>query len=117
MARSEDEDVPCRVCNGPVRAGATTCRDHSVAAIAPRPTTVPVASLPLRAAVAAGAPPAATVRRSPIGLGRAAVIVALAGGAWWATNHVHQSHRATAAAGSLLARPILEPVCGPWHRL
>src|SRR4051812_34741074 len=117
MVRSEEDNVPCRVCNGPVRAGAATCREHSVAANASRPTAVPVASLPLRASVAAGAPPAAAARRPPIGLGRAAIVIALAGGAWYATGHLHQSQRAAAAAGSLLARPILEPVCQPWHQL
>ena len=87
-----------------------------MAATAPRPTTVAAASLPQRVPVAAGAPPAATVRR-PLGLFRAGVIVVLAGAAWWATGHVHQGHRAAAAAGSVLARPILEPACGPWHHM
>ena len=43
-------------------------------------------------------------------------MIALAGAAWWAVGHVHQSDRAAAAAGSLLARPILKPVCEPWHQ-
>jgi hypothetical protein len=42
------------------------------------------------------------------------VVLVLAGAAWWATVHVHQSHRAAAAANQVLVRPVLQPVCGPW---
>src|SRR5437868_12469790 len=108
MVRTEEPNVPCRVCQVPVREGASTCKEHSVAATAPRPTAVIAATLPQRSAVVAGAPPAAAVRR-PLGLVRAGVVVVIAGAAWWATNHVHQGDRAAAVAGSLLARPILEP--------
>ena len=76
----------------------------------------PVASLPLRAAVAAGAPPAATVRR-PIGVGRALAVVAMAAGAWWGVTYIHEGHRAAAAAASVLAQPVLQPACASWGNL
>jgi len=88
-----------------------------VASSPPRSTAAfPVAPLPLRVAVAAGAPPAATVRR-PLYLGRHVVVIPLSGAAWWGVQHFHESHRAAAAAGSVLAHPVLEPACASWANL
>jgi hypothetical protein len=41
----------------------------------------------------------------------------LAGAAWWGVQHFHESHRAAAAAGSVLAHPVLQPPCASWANL